>query len=93
MERTTLKSSVHRSFEDALKAVDAVGREPDDGEQAGLVSALCSMAAGRYVQAALEIAQVARAIRRRQKMVACRPRCRVSTATLRLGLAHVRIHR
>jgi hypothetical protein len=92
MDRAALKSGVHRAFEDALKAIDASGREPNAGEQACLVGALCSMAAGRYVQAALEIAEVSNALRQRRKMVASPPRRRVSTATLLLGLAYVRIH-
>jgi hypothetical protein len=52
------------AFEDALNALDELGREPNRREQARLVSALHSLAAGNYSETAAKIYEFNRAIRR-----------------------------
>ncbi|GEP59504.1 hypothetical protein [Reyranella soli] len=40
------KEHVQSAFEDVLKTLDAMEREPDQAEELNLVDALCSMANG-----------------------------------------------
>lgn len=87
-----VKRNVQLAFEDALETLDALGREPTNGEETGLVKALCSMACGQYILAAHEVMQVGAAIKKG------RPgpsnwKVRVTKEKLRVALTHIRIHR
>jgi hypothetical protein len=86
------KQYVQRAFEDALKTLDELGHEPDRWQQARLVYALCSMAEGRYRDAAIRIFEVANSIRDRPDRRATRRKSLVTKEVMRRGLTHIRIH-
>ena len=86
------KRNVQRAFEDALKTLDGLGREADRWEQARLVYALCSMAEGKYGDAAVRIFEVAKSIRDRPAGRAIRRKSLVTKDVMRRGLTHIRIH-
>ena len=86
------KQYVQRAFEDALKTLDELGREPDRWQQARLVYALCSMAEGQYQDAAIRIFEVANSMQDRPPGRATRRKSLVTKEVMRRGLTHIRIH-
>ena len=86
------KRRIEIAFEKALKTLDELRREPDAREQEHLVNALCSMAAGHYLQAGIGILRFNRLLGQLPSPVEDSPRSRVTTAKLRQGLTYVTIH-
>jgi hypothetical protein len=86
------KRAVHRAFNSILLALDALGREPDQWEQEALVDALCSMACGRYLDAATRIVDVRLSLLKRPASCATEGKSAVSKEMMRRGLDHIQVH-
>jgi hypothetical protein len=86
------KRNVQLAFDNVLKVLDTVGREPNEREALRLVSALGSMVAGKYALAANEIMEVTRTIANRRSRRPGDGTAQVTKEMLRSGLTHVRIH-
>ena len=80
------------AFEDVLKTLDAMEREPDQAEELNLVDALCSMANGQYVWAARKIVET-RGLVASKAIGVDDTQPRVTKDMMRRGLIHLRIHR
>ena len=84
--------AVHRAFEGVLLALDVLEREPDRWEQETLVSALCSMAGRRYVEAATHIVEVTLSVARQPAGGATDGKSAVTKEVMRRGLDYIRAY-
>lgn len=92
MITTAAKKNVQLAFEDVLKKLDVLRREPNPAEQLNLVDALCSMASGQYIAAASKIFEARRLVSNK-RVDACSTQPSVTKDMMRRGLMHLRIHR
>jgi hypothetical protein len=84
--------AVHRAFKSILLTLDAIGREPDRWEQENLVDALCSMACGRYLDAATRIVEIRLSLLKRPAGGTAEGKSPVSKEMIRRGLDHIQVH-